>query len=108
MLALACNKTREDVPGFVRHLAEGRDGMSLVYMYHADSLKSGTSYQNSAHIVLKDHCEVDHGYGWVTIFILGLVCPHLVSTFHEYSHSISTSSLMQPLITKVQEMLAVR
>lgn len=58
VLVIACDVAREDVSEFVRQLAEGRDGLSLVYMYHADALKSGTSYQNSSHIHLRDNCEV--------------------------------------------------
>lgn len=38
-------------------LAEGKSGLSLVFMHHCDSLKSGHSYQNNAHIMLSDHLE---------------------------------------------------
>lgn len=63
VLVIACDVAREDVSEFVHQLAEGRDGLSLVYMYHADALKSGTSYQNSSHIHLRDNCEVGPLHG---------------------------------------------
>ena len=59
VLAIACDVTTEDLPGFVHQLAEGHGGLSLEYMYHRDSLRSGTSYQNSGHIRLQDNCQVD-------------------------------------------------
>ena len=43
---------------FVSDLAEEKDGMSLVYMHHNDSLRSGTSYQNEARISLRDNLDV--------------------------------------------------
>ena len=55
---LACDIPEAKLPSFVRVLAEGQGGLSLVFMHHADSLKSKTSYQNDARIRLKDHLEV--------------------------------------------------
>ena len=43
---------------FVSDLVEEKDGMSLVYMHHNDSLRSGTSYQNEARISLRDNLDV--------------------------------------------------
>jgi translation initiation factor 4E len=57
VLVIACDISRDDLSDFVHQLSDGRDGLTLVYMYHTDSLKSGTSYQNSAHIHLRDNCE---------------------------------------------------
>jgi hypothetical protein len=58
VLAIACEVTTDDLPDFVHQLAEGHGGLSLEYMYHRDALRSGTSYQNSGHIHLKDNCQV--------------------------------------------------
>lgn len=55
---LACEVTAEGTTGFVKDLAEGKSGLSLVFMHHRDSLKSGHSYQNDAHITLMDHLDV--------------------------------------------------
>ena len=57
-LTTACGTSLENLAGFIHQLAEGRNGLSLVYMHHADSLRTGTSYQNSSHISLRDHAEV--------------------------------------------------
>jgi hypothetical protein len=57
VLVIACDVSAKDLPGFSQQLAEGRGGLSLEYMYHRDSLRSGTSYQNSGHIHLRDNCE---------------------------------------------------
>lgn len=57
-LALACEVSEADLPQFAYQLAEERNGLSLVYMHHADSLKSGHSYQNDARMSLRDHLEV--------------------------------------------------
>jgi hypothetical protein len=57
VLAIACEVTTDDLPDFVHQLAEGHGGLSLEYMYHRDALRSGTSYQNSGHIHLKDNCQ---------------------------------------------------
>ena len=58
VLAIACEVTTDGLPDFVHQLAEGHGGLSLEYMYHRDALRSGTSYQNSGHIHLKDNCQV--------------------------------------------------
>ena len=63
MLALACEIPDANLPRFVQQLAEGGNGLSLVYMHHSDSLKSGTSYQNDARIFFRDHWEVMVGKG---------------------------------------------
>ena len=59
MLALACEVSELELPGFVHQLSEDRGGLTLVYMHHADSLRSGTSYQNDTRISLRDHVEVE-------------------------------------------------
>ena len=60
VLAIACGVSGDNLSGFIHQLAEGRDGLSLVYMYHTDSMKTGTSYQNNAHIHLRDNSEVSN------------------------------------------------
>lgn len=42
----------------MEQLVENKNGLSLVFMHHSDSLKSGHSYQNDAHITLTDHLDV--------------------------------------------------
>lgn len=39
---------------FLRSLGRDSDGISLVFMYHKDALKSGSSYQNSARITIEE------------------------------------------------------
>ncbi len=58
VLVLACEIVESELPSFIRELAEGRNGLSLVFMHHSDSLKSRTSYQNDVRISLRDHAEV--------------------------------------------------
>ena len=58
VLALACEVSELELPKFVQQLSEDRGGLTLVYMHHADSLRSGTSYQNDTRISLRDHIEV--------------------------------------------------
>ena len=43
---------------FLKELARGGTGVTLVYMHHMDALQSGSSYQNSAHIKVEDCIEV--------------------------------------------------
>ena len=57
-ILFACKVDKEDRRSFVRNLAEGSRGISLVFMHHRDALRSGHSYQNDAHIMLTDHVEV--------------------------------------------------
>ena len=42
---------------FLKELARGGTGVTLVYMHHMDALQSGSSYQNSAHIKVEDCIE---------------------------------------------------
>ena len=49
---------REDMESFVKQLAEGKKGLSLVFMHHSDALRSGHSFHNDAHITLIDHLDV--------------------------------------------------
>ena len=57
-LCLACGVEGEEAKRFVLELADNFNGVSLAYMYHADSLKSGASYTNEQHIKLKDVIDV--------------------------------------------------
>ena len=57
-LLYAYNTPLDEVRGFVKQLAENKNGLSLVFMHHIDSLKTGHSYQNDAHITLTDHLDV--------------------------------------------------
>ena len=54
--------TEEERKIFVKQLSEEKNGLSLVFMHHRDSLISGHSYQNNAHIVLVDHVQVMQGH----------------------------------------------
>ena len=58
MLVIACEVSTEKLPDFIQQLAGGQGRLSLEYMYHRDSLRSGTSYQNSGHINLGENCQV--------------------------------------------------
>ena len=33
-------------------------GLDVVYMLHKDSMRTGTSYQNQPHLILKQHMNV--------------------------------------------------
>ena len=48
----------DEAKQFVHELADNQHGISLAYLYHSDSLKSGNSYSNEQHIKLKDHVDV--------------------------------------------------
>ena len=61
LIALVQGVEEEGFPQLVSDLAMEKDGMSLVYMHHNDSLRSGTSYQNEARISLKDKLKVSTG-----------------------------------------------
>ncbi len=61
-LILACGVQMDQLPTFVKQLAECKSGLGLVFMHHTDSLKSGSSYQNESHIKLKDHVQVCSKY----------------------------------------------
>ena len=43
---------------FLKELAHGTGGMTLVFMHHVDALRSGSSYQNYAHIAVEECLEV--------------------------------------------------
>ena len=43
---------------FLKGLAQGTGGMTLVFMHHNDALRSGSSYQNYAHIAVDECLEV--------------------------------------------------
>lgn len=43
---------------FLKGLAHGAGGVTLVFMHHNDALRSGSSYQNCAHIAVEDCVEV--------------------------------------------------
>ena len=58
ILCVAFEVVGEDAKKFVHELADQQHGISLAYLYHSDSLKSGNSYSNEQHIKLKDHVEV--------------------------------------------------
>ena len=58
VLSLACQVEVTELPAFIQQLAENQNGLSLVYMHHTDSLRSGTSYQNDARISLREHVDV--------------------------------------------------
>ena len=58
VLSLACQVEVSELPAFIQQLAENQNGLSLVYMHHTDSLRSGTSYQNDARISLREHVDV--------------------------------------------------
>ena len=58
VLALGCNISAADYPRFVQDLAEERQGMSLVYTHHQDSLRSGSSYQSPSHVSLRNNLQV--------------------------------------------------
>ena len=58
VLSLACQVEATELPNFIQQLAENQNGLSLVYMHHTDSLRSGTSYQNDARISLREHVDV--------------------------------------------------
>ena len=58
VLALGCNVSAADYPRFVQDLAEERQGMSLVYTHHQDSLRSGSSYQSPSHVSLRNNLQV--------------------------------------------------
>ena len=60
LVALVQGVEEAEFPKLVSDLAMEKDGMSLVYMYHNDSLRSGTSYQNEARISLKDNLNVSN------------------------------------------------
>ena len=62
VLAIACGTSEEAIGSFVAQMADGRNGLSLVFMHHADSLVSGHSYKNSCHIRLKNHVDVSELY----------------------------------------------
>ena len=62
VLSLACQVEATDLPDFIQQLAENQNGLSLVYMHHTDSLRSGTSYQNDARISLREHVDVSQSY----------------------------------------------
>ena len=57
-LVLACGVQKNQLPTFVKHLSECKNGIGLVFMHNTDSLKSMSSYQNESHIKLKDHVQV--------------------------------------------------
>ena len=58
----------QDAKSFLEKLADGKNGLSLVFMHHRDSLKTGHSYQNDARITLTDHLDVS----WVSTIWGGL------------------------------------
>ena len=60
-LCVAFEVVGEEAKQFVQELAESQHGISLAYLYHSDSLKSGNSYSNEQHIKLKDHLDVRKG-----------------------------------------------
>ena len=62
VLSLACQVGGNELRGFIQQLANNQNGLSLVYMHHTDSLKSGSSYQNDARISLREHIEVCMGW----------------------------------------------
>ena len=66
VLALGCNVSAADYPRFVQDLAEERQGMSLVYTHHQDSLRSGSSYQSPSHVSLRNNLQV---CGWVFMYL---------------------------------------
>ena len=55
---MAVGVAGEEARRFVQELADNRCGISLAYLHHADSLKSGTSYSNEKHIKLKELVDV--------------------------------------------------
>ena len=57
-LCVAFEVVGEEARQFVRELGDNQRGISLAYLYHVDSLKSGNSYSNEQHIKLKDHVDV--------------------------------------------------
>ena len=57
-LCFAFGVEGEEARQLVKDLADGLNGVSLAYMYHSDSLKSGASYSNEQHIKLKDLVDV--------------------------------------------------
>ena len=57
-LCVAFEVVGEEATQFVHELAENQRGISLAYLHHVDSLKSGNSYTNEQHIKLKDHVDV--------------------------------------------------
>ena len=58
MLSLACDIEETKYSEFVHKLAEDKEGVSMVYMHHEDSLRSKTSYQNEAHLTLRKNLQV--------------------------------------------------
>ena len=62
-LCVAYEVVGEEATQFVHELAENQRGISLAYLHHLDSLKSGNSYTNEQHIKLKDHVDVRRGEG---------------------------------------------
>ena len=62
-LCVAYEVVGEEATQFVHELAENQRGISLAYLHHLDSLKTGNSYTNEQHIKLKDHVDVRRGEG---------------------------------------------
>ena len=62
-MCVAFEVVGDEAKQFVQELADNQHGISLAYLYHSDSLKSGNSYSNEQHIKLKDHVDVRRGRG---------------------------------------------
>lgn len=56
-LVFACAVQMDQLPTFMKHLCECKNGLGLVFMHNTDSLRSKSSYQNESHIKLKDHVQ---------------------------------------------------
>ena len=74
VLCLACGVPESSYDQFVTDLAEDKCGFSIVYMHHKDSMRSGTSYQNEAHLTFKEHLQVS----WYLQLAHSEHCTHLV------------------------------
>lgn len=70
VLSIACNVSEDSYDKFIRDLAEDGCGFNMVYMLHKDSLRTGTSYQNEAHLSLKQHLNVSNHYSIITTLII--------------------------------------
>ena len=58
VLLLAYNVPKEDSLTFIKQLSQGKNGLSLTFFYHRDSLRTGHSHHSDPRITLIDHVDV--------------------------------------------------